>query len=182
MKRKYDFMDMNSFETFDASDSLMKLSLTVNGTKVNRRIQPDISLLEFLREEMGLTGAKHGCDDSNCGACTVLLDGMAIKSCCMLAGQAEGHDIITIEGLTGADGSIHPLQQAFIDYFAIQCGFCTPGMILTAKAILDENPDADEDEIREGLHGNLCRCTGYKKIVEAIQSVQRASYHDERHI
>ena len=151
------------------------LTLTVNGAKYNLYVPAGRTLLELLREDLSLTGTKHGCDDSNCGACTVLLDGKAVKSCCMLALQADGADVVTIEGLE-AEGGLHPLQQAFIDHFALQCGFCTPGMILAAKAVLDENPDADEDDIREGLHGNLCRCTGYKKIVEAVMAVQRGEY------
>ncbi|MCL1805943.1 MAG: (2Fe-2S)-binding protein [Clostridiales bacterium] len=151
------------------------LTLTVNGEKHNLLIPPSRTLLELLREDLGLTGAKHGCGDSNCGACTVILDGQAVKSCCLLALQADGAEVLTIEGLEGA-GGLHPLQQAFVDHFALQCGFCTPGMILTAKAILDGNPGATEDDIREGLHGNVCRCTGYKKIVEAVVAVQRGDY------
>jgi len=151
------------------------VTLTVNGKKHRILVQPERTLLELLREDLHLTGAKRGCDDSNCGACTVLMNGQAVKSCCMLALQADGADIVTIEGLETRDG-LHPLQQAFIDHSALQCGFCTPGMVLTAKAILDENPDADEEDIREGLHGNLCRCTGYVKIVEAVMAVQRGEY------
>jgi len=151
------------------------VSLTVNGEKHHVQVPPARTLLELIRQDLGLTGTKHGCDDANCGACTVLLDGKAIKSCCMLALQADGAEVVTIEGLGTNDG-LHPLQQAFIDYAAFQCGFCTPGMILSAKAILDENPDAGEDDIREGLQGNLCRCTGYVKIVEAIMAVQRGEY------
>jgi aerobic-type carbon monoxide dehydrogenase small subunit (CoxS/CutS family) len=155
------------------------VTLTVNGEKISVSVPPGRTLLELLRDDLGLTGTKHGCDDSNCGACTVLLDGQAVKSCCMLALQTDGADIVTIEGLETRNG-LHPLQQAFIDHSALQCGFCTPGMILTAKAILDEKPDADEDDIREGLHGNLCRCTGYVKIVEAVMAVQRGEYAERR--
>ena len=158
---------------------LYPVTLTINGEKRLMRVPAGRTLLELLREDLGLTGTKCGCDDSNCGACTVLLDGHAIKSCCMLALQADGAEIVTIEGLETRDG-LHPLQRAFIDHFALQCGFCTPGMIMTAKAILDENPVADEDDIREGLHGNLCRCTGYKKIVEAIMAVRRGEYAERR--
>ena len=151
------------------------ISLTVNGAAHNMHVSPARTLLELLRDDLGLTGAKKGCDDSSCGACTVLLDGRAVKSCCMLAVQADGADVLTIEGMeTG--GGLHPLQQAFIDFAALQCGFCTSGMIMTSKAILDENPDADENDIREGLQGNLCRCTGYVKIVEAVLAVQRGEY------
>ena len=151
------------------------VSLTVNGEKHSILVPPGRTLVELLRGDLGLTGTKRGCDDSNCGACTVLLDGRAVKSCCMLALQADGASIVTIEGL-GAAGSLHPMQQAFIDHFAMQCGFCTPGMILAAVAILGENPAAGEDEIREGLLGNLCRCTGYKKIIEAVMAVQEGAY------
>jgi aerobic-type carbon monoxide dehydrogenase small subunit (CoxS/CutS family) len=155
----------------------VKITLEVNGRSYTSYIAPSITLLEFLRDELKLTGTKKGCDDANCGVCTVLVDGMAIKSCAMLIVQANGKKITTIEGLESPDG-LHPLQRAFIDHFAVQCGFCTPGMILTAKAILDENPKATEDEIREGLHGNICRCTGYTQIVQAIEAVRDGDYED----
>lgn len=154
----------------------VRVSLEVNGRPYVAEVAPYMTLLEFLRTELNLTGTKKGCDDTNCGVCTVLVDGMAIKSCTMLAVQANGKKVTTIEGLEGEDG-LHPLQQAFIDHFAVQCGFCTPGMILTAKAILDENPLATEDEIREGLHGNVCRCTGFVKIVEAVEAVRDGAYN-----
>lgn len=147
------------------------VSFEVNGRPVELFVAPNRTLLEVLREDLGLTGVKHGCDDSNCGVCTVIMDGKAVKSCSILIGQAEGTKITTIEGLEGENG-LHPLQQAFIDHFAIQCGFCTPGMILSAKALLDENPHATEEDIREAMHGNMCRCTGYKKIVEAIEAAR----------
>lgn len=153
----------------------IKVTLTVNGREHTLYVAPYKTLLDVLREELNLLGTKKGCDDSNCGVCTVLVDGMAVKSCTMLIPVADGKKITTIEGLEKSD-CLHPLQQAFIDHFAVQCGFCTPGMILTAKAILDENPNASESEIREGLHGNLCRCTGYKKIVEAIEAVRDGEY------
>jgi aerobic-type carbon monoxide dehydrogenase small subunit (CoxS/CutS family) len=130
-------------------------------------VEPSKTLLEVLREDLGLTGTKGGCDDGNCGACTVLMDGKAIKSCLLLIPQARGRRILTIEGLGDKD-NLHPIQRAFIDHFAVQCGFCTPGMIMTAKAVLDENHIASEEVVREGLHGNVCRCTGYVKIVEAV--------------
>ena len=155
----------------------MRFELTVNRKKRVVYVHPSKTLLEVLREEVNLTGTKQGCGDTNCGVCTVLMDGRAVKSCTILIPQAAGHNILTIEGLEGPDG-LHPLQQAFIDHFAVQCGFCTPGMIMTAKAILDENPHATEDDIREGLHGNLCRCTGYKTIVEAIEAVRDGEYGD----
>lgn len=152
-------------------DSRIVVSFEVNGRPTELLVAPNRTLLEVLREDLGLTGVKHGCDDSNCGVCTVIMDGKAVKSCSILIGQAEGSKIITIEGLEGENG-LHPLQQAFIDHFAIQCGFCTPGMILSAKALLDENPNATEEDIREAMHGNMCRCTGYKKIVEAIEAAR----------
>jgi aerobic-type carbon monoxide dehydrogenase small subunit (CoxS/CutS family) len=153
------------------TDMKQKMELQVNGRVYEVFVEPWKTLLEVLRGEVGLTGAKMGCDDGNCGACTVIVDGKAIKSCLMLVPQAKGKKILTIEGL-GSEENLHPLQQAFIEYFAVQCGFCTPGMILAAKALLDENPNATEEEIREGLHGNICRCTGYVKIVEAIEAAR----------
>ena len=148
-----------------------RIELRVNGRNYELFVEPWKTLLDVLREDLGLTGAKSGCDDGNCGSCTVILDGKAVKSCLLLAPQAKGKEVLTIEGL-GEEGNLHPLQQAFIDHFAVQCGFCTPGMILTAKALLDENPRATEEEIRLGLHGNICRCTGYVKIVEAVESAR----------
>ena len=151
------------------------LKLKVNGRDHELRVRADLTLLDVLRNELLLTGTKTGCEDANCGVCTVIMNGMAVKSCVILAGQANGSDILTIEGLESEEG-LHPLQQSFMDNFAIQCGYCTPGMIMTAKAILDENPDADEDDIREGLHGNLCRCTGYVNIVKAVEDVRDGKY------
>ncbi len=143
------------------------LRMRVNGEDHEVYAEPWQVLRDILRDELGLTGVKEGCTTGNCGACTVLIDGKAVKSCLVLASQAEGKDILTIEGLI-KNGELHPLQQAFIDHFAVQCGFCTPGMIMAAKALLDENQDATEEDIKHGLHGNLCRCTGYVKIVEAV--------------
>lgn len=148
------------------------LELKVNGELHKVFIEPWRTLAEVLREELGLTGVKVSCDKGNCGSCTVLVDGKAAKSCLMLAVQASGKEIITIEGLATKKG-LHPLQEAFIEHFAVQCGFCTPGMILSGKALLDENPDITEDEIRAGLSGNLCRCGGYVKIVEAIMAAKK---------
>ena len=162
-------------EALSSSAHYVFITLRVNNTEHFLLIPPYVTLLDVLRKELHLTGVKCGCDDANCGACTVLLDGSAVKSCNILAVQAQGKDILTIEGLAH-DQTLHPLQKAFMDYFAIQCGFCTPGMILTAKSILDSNPNATEDDIRRGLQGNICRCTGYKKIVEAIMAVQRGDY------
>ncbi len=140
---------------------------TVNGAAAEVFVEPWRTLADVLREELGLTGLKVGCDRGNCGTCTVIMDGKAVRSCLILTPQAEGKEIVTIEGLS-QNGRLHPLQEAFMEHFAVQCGFCTPGMILSAKALLDESPNANEEEIRKALKGNLCRCTGYKKIVEAI--------------
>lgn len=153
------------------------VNIEVNNRSYSLEVPPYKTLLEVLREDLNLIGTKRGCDDTNCGVCTVLMDGMAVKSCTLLIPQANGRKITTIEGLEGENG-LHPLQQSFIDHFAIQCGYCTPGMILTAKSILDENPNATEDDIREGLHGNLCRCTGYTSIVQAIEAVRDGKYKD----
>ncbi|MCL5126122.1 MAG: (2Fe-2S)-binding protein [Deltaproteobacteria bacterium] len=143
------------------------IQLTINGQQVQAAVAPNQTLVQFLRDDLGLTGTKHGCGLGDCGACTVILDGRAVNSCLVLAIQADGCDVLTIEGLA-EDGNLHPLQQAFVDKGAIQCGFCSPGMILSAKALLDEKPNPTELEIRTAISGNLCRCTGYQKIVEAI--------------
>jgi xanthine dehydrogenase E subunit len=148
----------------------LKLNITVNGISHTLRIAPNLRLLDLLREELHLTGTKEGCGIGECGACTVILDGRAVNSCLILAGQCEGREITTIEGVTPKDG-LSPLQQSFLDNGAVQCGFCTPGMILSAKALLAHNPTPTEPEIREAISGNLCRCTGYTQIVEAIQAV-----------
>jgi aerobic-type carbon monoxide dehydrogenase small subunit (CoxS/CutS family) len=150
-------------------DDKIVVKFKVNGRDREIQTAPNKLLLEVLREILGLTGVKHGCDDSNCGVCTIIMNGKARKACCTLVGQAEGAEIVTIEGLESEEQGLHPLQKSFIETFAIQCGYCTPGMILSAKALLDENPNANEDDIREALHGNMCRCTGYKKITEAIE-------------
>ncbi len=148
------------------------VTLKINGTEEELYIEPWWTLARVLREELNLTGTKVSCGTGDCGSCAVLVDGKVVKSCIYLAMKARGKEILTIEGLRGEDGGLHPLQQAFIEHFAIQCGYCTPGMILTAKALLDENPDPTEQEVREALAGNLCRCTGYVKIVEAILAVK----------
>ncbi|MDP8215571.1 MAG: (2Fe-2S)-binding protein [Candidatus Euphemobacter frigidus] len=146
------------------------LKITINGRKHTLRIDPNLRLLDLLRDELRLTGTKEGCGIGECGACTVILDGRAVNACLILAGQCNGREVVTIEGLTGKD-DLHPLQQAFIDHGAVQCGFCTPGMIMSAAALLDQNPTPTEEDIREAISGNLCRCTGYTQIVEAIQAV-----------
>lgn len=148
-----------------------KIEITVNGEHYRIYVKPCTTLAEMLRDELHLTGVKVSCNSGDCGSCTVILDGKAVRSCIMLAVTANGKEIITIEGLANEDG-LHPLQQAFVDKFAVQCGYCTPGMILTAKALLDENPEATEKEIRSALDGNICRCTSYIKIVEAIKTAQ----------
>ena len=152
-------------------------TLNVNGRAYPVEIEPGRNLLSVLRGEVGLTGAKEGCDDSECGACMVLLDGQPVNSCSYLALQADGREIVTIEGLAGPDGELHPLQQAFLDQGGVQCGFCTPGMLISAKALLDRNPSPDEDEIRLALSGNLCRCTGYSGIVRAVQAASAQSWN-----
>lgn len=146
------------------------LKLHVNGEEVEVLTEPHKTLLEVLREDLGLTGTKRGCDLGTCGACTVLIDGKPYLSCLTLAVAVQGKKIVTIEGLTEG-GELHPLQKAFAEKGAIQCGFCTPGMIMTAKAFLDEEPHPSEEEVKKAIAGNLCRCTGYVKIVEAILSV-----------
>lgn len=153
----------------------LEINLKVNGEPRRVLVQTTDTLLDVLRNEFDLTGAKVGCNRGECGTCNVLLDGRPIRSCIFLAVMADGHDVVTIEGLEGRSGQLHPLQEAFIDYGAIQCGFCTPGMILTAKGLLDENPRPDEMEVRRAISGNLCRCTGYTKIVEAIIMASNAS-------
>jgi len=148
----------------------MRITLNVNGEDYEVDVQPHWTLLHVLRNELGLTGAKLGCGNGECGACTVIMDGKAVPSCLVPAARAEGSEITTIEGLRDG-GVLHPLQEAFIEHGAVQCGFCSPGMILTAKSLLDVNPRPTEEEVREALLSNLCRCTGYTKIVEAVLSV-----------
>ena len=149
-----------------------RIELKVNGELYEVFSEPWKTLLDVLREEIGLTGVKSGCEEGECGACTVLVDGKAVNSCLMLARQAQGKDIVTIEGLEEKEG-LHPLQQAFVEHFAVQCGFCTPGMILSAKGLLDRTPHPTEEEVRVALSGNLCRCTGYIKIVEAVLAASK---------
>ncbi|MBD0290935.1 MAG: (2Fe-2S)-binding protein [Thermoleophilia bacterium] len=145
------------------------VALSVNGVAHEADVEPRRLLVYFLREDLGLTGTNVGCDTVTCGACTVLLDGRSVKSCCVLAAQADGRDVTTIEGLA-ADGSMHPLQRAFQEEHALQCGYCTPGMIMAALALIQEDGELDEEAIRHGLEGNMCRCTGYQNIVKAIQA------------
>jgi carbon-monoxide dehydrogenase small subunit len=146
----------------------MEITITINGEKKSADVEPRLLLVHFLRENLRLTGTHVGCDTTNCGACTVLLNGTPVKSCTMFAVQADGREITTVEGLA-RNGELHPVQEAFKEEHGLQCGFCTPGMMLTAAALLDDNPDATEDEIRWALSGNVCRCTGYMNIVKAVQ-------------
>jgi carbon-monoxide dehydrogenase small subunit len=147
----------------------MRISVTVDGAKYTDDVEPRTLLVHYLREQLGKTGTVVGCDTSNCGACTVHLDGRSVKSCNVLAVQADGHEVTTIEGLA-KDGQLHPMQEAFRECHALQCGYCTPGMIMQSIDLLEENPSPTEQEIREGLEGNLCRCTGYQHIVRAVQT------------
>jgi carbon-monoxide dehydrogenase small subunit len=147
----------------------MNVKITINGVPFERDVEPRTLLAYFIREECGLTGTHVGCDTSSCGCCVVVMDGeRAVKSCSMFAVQADGHEILTVEGLAQG-GALHPIQQAFWDKHGLQCGFCTPGMMLTSYVLLKDNPDPSEAQIREGLAGNLCRCTGYQNIVKAVQ-------------
>jgi carbon-monoxide dehydrogenase small subunit len=152
---------------------LETVRVTVNGRDHEREVEPRMLLVHLLRDELGLTGTHVGCDTSNCGACVVLLDGESVKSCTVLAVQADGHEVTTIEGLA-RNGDLHPLQQAFHEHHALQCGFCTPGMIISATTILERYPSPTETQIRECLEGNLCRCTGYQNIVAAVQAAAGA--------
>jgi len=146
-----------------------KVQFIINGEQVEVDVEPRRTLLQVIRDDLGLTGTKEACDSGECGSCTVLVDGIPVYSCLILAVEAEGKDILTVEGLMEGE-KLHPLQEAFRDYGAVQCGFCTPGMLLTAKAFLEGNPRPTEEEVRAAIAGNICRCTGYVKIVEAIQA------------
>lgn len=147
---------------------MKNISLTVNEKLFNLSVDENLRLIDLLRDELGLIGTKEGCGEGECGACTVIMDGETVNSCMVMAFQADGSNITTIEGL-GKDGKFHPVQQAYIDVGAVQCGFCIPGMVLSTKALLDKNPHPNRDEIREGLSGNLCRCTGYNKMLNATE-------------
>lgn len=150
------------------------VTMKVNGVTRTAAVPPETTLLRLLRDEFQLTGAKLGCDVGDCGACTVIVDGKSVNSCLMLAGQADGRDVLTIEGLATMD-KLHPIQKVFEDLGALQCGFCGPGVIMSAKALLDDNPSPTLQDIRDGLAGNLCRCTGYTKMIEAIQLAARGA-------
>ncbi len=146
----------------------MQVTMTVNGDEVSAEVEPRLLLVHFLRDQLGLTGTHWGCDTSNCGACVVQMDGVPVKSCTVLAAMASGHSLTTVEGLE-VGGKLDPVQEGFMQEHGLQCGFCTPGMMLTARALLDRSPDPDEGEIREAISGNLCRCTGYENIVRAVR-------------
>jgi aerobic carbon-monoxide dehydrogenase small subunit len=146
----------------------MRISVKIDGVRYDDDVEPRLLLVHYLREQAGRTGTPIGCDTSNCGACTVLLNGRSVKSCSVLAVQADGAEITTIQGLAGDSGELHPLQRAFHEEHALQCGYCTPGMIMAAVDLLGENPTPTEEEVRDGLEGNLCRCTGYQNIVRAV--------------
>ncbi len=152
---------------------MTSIAITVNGTRHEAEVEPRELLVYFVRERLGLTGTKVGCDTTSCGACTVLLDGESVKSCTVLAVQADGREVTTIEGLS-SNGRLHPVQEAFHRHHALQCGFCTPGMVMAVAGLLAEHPNPSAEEIRLGLEGNLCRCTGYHNIVEAVQAAARS--------
>jgi aerobic-type carbon monoxide dehydrogenase small subunit (CoxS/CutS family) len=150
-----------------------ELEVSVNGRTLRGQAEPRTTLADFLRDQLGLTGTHLGCEHGVCGACTILLDGRSVRSCLLLAVQAEGHELTTVEGLAAADGSLHPIQEAFSQHHALQCGFCTPGFLMSVCELLADDPAPTEQEIREHLSGNLCRCTGYQNIVEAVQAAAR---------
>jgi aerobic-type carbon monoxide dehydrogenase small subunit (CoxS/CutS family) len=157
---------------------VMKVEFVLNGSRIVIDVDPDRRVVDILREDFQLTGTKEGCGSGECGSCTILVDGESRLSCLMLAAQLEGKTITTIEGLA-PDGKMHPLQEAFIEYGAVQCGFCTPGMVMAAVDLLSKNPAPDRQEIREGISGNLCRCTGYQKIVDAVEAMAKAKKNEK---
>lgn len=152
----------------------MEITITVNGTAHTHDVEPRTLLVQYIREHVGLTGTNIGCDTSSCGACSLHLNGEAVKSCTVLAVQADGAEVRTIEGMAAADGTLHPMQQAFMENHGLQCGYCTPGMVMAATSLLEENPNPSEDEVRIGLEGNLCRCTGYHNIVKSVLAAASA--------
>ncbi|MDR1678137.1 MAG: (2Fe-2S)-binding protein [Deltaproteobacteria bacterium] len=155
------------------------INFKLNGESVDALVQDSLTMVDFLRKDMHLTGTKRGCEEGECGACTILLDGAAIDACLMLAVEADGHEVVTIEGVM-REGTLHPVQREFVDKWALQCGFCTPGMIMSALSLLKENKRPTELEIRDGIAGNLCRCTGYTKIVEAIHAAANVMEREGR--
>jgi carbon-monoxide dehydrogenase small subunit len=157
------------YTIFFLKEERMKVSMTVNGVAVSHDVEPRTLLVQFLREDLGLTGTHVGCDTSSCGACTLILNGEAVKSCTLLAVQCEGTEVTTIEGLAASDGTLHPIQEGFREKHGLQCGYCTPGMIMSSMQLLQRNPNPSDQEIRHALEGNFCRCTGYDNIVKAVQ-------------
>ena len=152
----------------------VEITITINGEQQTHDVEPRTLLVHYIREHAGLTGTNVGCDTSSCGACSIHLDGEAVKSCTILAAQADGSEVRTIEGMAAADGTLHPMQQAFMENHGLQCGYCTPGMVMAATSLLDENPHPSEREVRIGLEGNLCRCTGYHNIVKSVLAAANA--------
>ena len=152
----------------------VEITVTVNGTAHTHDVEPRMLLVQYIREVVGLTGTNIGCDTSSCGACSLHLNGEAVKSCTVLAVQADGQEVATIEGMAAADGTLHPMQQAFMENHGLQCGYCTPGMVMAATSLLQENPNPTEDDVRLGLEGNLCRCTGYHNIVKSVLAAASA--------
>jgi carbon-monoxide dehydrogenase small subunit len=157
------------YTIFFLKEERMKVSMTVNGVAVSHDVEPRTLLVQFLRENLGLTGTHVGCDTSSCGACTLIVNGEAVKSCSLLAAQCEGAEVTTIEGLAAADGTLHPIQEGFREKHGLQCGYCTPGMIMSSVQLLQRNSNPSDQEIRHALEGNFCRCTGYDNIVKAVQ-------------
>ena len=164
---------MSKAMTRPADTQTIPVSFTLNGRLQEIDVEPNELLLDVVRDRLGLTGAKRSCDVQVCGACTLLVDGRPVSACTTLAFEVRGRSVMTIEGLAADDGKLHPLQEAFIEHGGFQCGFCTPGMLLASKALLDENPDPTEEELKHFMHGNLCRCTGYKKIIESIMAAAK---------
>lgn len=158
---------------------MARITVNVDGMRFTHEVEPRTLLVHYLRETVGRTGTVVGCDSSNCGACTVLVDGESIKSCSVLAVQADGAEIETVEGLAAQDGTLHPVQQAFHEHHGLQCGYCTPGMLMRSVCLVRENPDPTEDEVREGLKGNMCRCTGYQGIVDAVMAYAETARTEE---
>jgi aerobic carbon-monoxide dehydrogenase small subunit len=166
-------MTRSTSHTNDSGDPV-EVTVTINGTPYTRDVEPRTLLVHFIREDAGLTGTNVGCDTSSCGACSIHLNGEAVKSCTVLAVQADGQEVRTIEGMAAADGTLHPMQQAFMENHGLQCGYCTPGMVMAAISLLDEIPNPSEQDVRLGLEGNLCRCTGYHNIVKSVLAAASA--------
>jgi carbon-monoxide dehydrogenase small subunit len=166
---------------FQENSMAREITFNFNGNPLTTTVEDHWTLLHFIREELGYSGTKEGCGSGECGACTVIVDGAAVNSCLYLAVELDGRSLTTIEGLAAPDGTLHPIQQSFVEHGGIQCGFCSPGMILSAKALLDEIPHANDEEIKEAVAGNLCRCTGYVQIIDAIKAASRAE-KEEPHV